>query len=442
MSKLFMTKEAIFKILLDWNFWQKDIETGVPRKFYIDKLKSFLKSGQIITITGARRSGKSFIMRQLAKSLISEGIPSNNILIINFEDPRFPKLDAEFLGRIYETYLEFVKPNGKPFVFLDEAQEVENWEKWARSFHELKKGNLVLSGSNANLLSKELGTLLTGRHLDLTVLPLSFGEFLQFRGLSVKNNMETLANEIAIKGFLRDYLEYGGFPEAVLRENKKEILLTYFDDLIEKDLIRRHKIRKGDKLKELLRFYFSNISSPITFGSAEKFLGISADTIQKFSNAMENSYLLFFNKRFSFKVKEQEQSPRKIYAIDPGLANVVGFKFSENLGKTAENAVYLELLHRAISNPGIEIYYWKDEQHREVDFVVKEKTAIKRLIQATWDIQQPKTKEREVKSLLKGMEALNQKEGMVINSEIEGEEKVNGKTIRFVPLWKWLLISN
>lgn len=436
-----MTKEDIFKILLDWNFWQKDIETGEPRKFYIDKLKSFMKSGQVITITGARRSGKSFIMRQLAKSLVSGGIHAKNILIINFEDPRFPKLDTEFLGRIYETYLEFVKPNGKPFVFLDEAQEVENWEKWARSFHELKKGNLILSGSNAKLLSKELGTLLTGRHLDLTVLPLSFGEFLQFRGLSVKNKMEMFANEIAIKGLLRDYLEYGGFPEAALRENKKEILLTYFDDLIEKDLIRRYKIRKGEKLKELLRFYFSNISSPITFGSAEKFLGISADTIQKFSSAMENSYLLFFNKRFSFKVKEQEQSPRKIYAIDPGLANVVGFKFSENLGKTAENAVYLELFRGAISNPDIEIYYWKDEQHREVDFVVKEKTAIKHLIQAAWDIQQPKTKEREVKSLLKGMEALNQKEGIVINSEIEGEEKVNGKTIKFVPLWKWLLIN-
>lgn len=436
-----MTKEAIFKILLDWNFWQKDIQIGTPRKFYIDRLKSLLNSGQIITITGARRSGKSFIMRQLAKSLVDGGIPAHNILIINFEDPRFPKLDTEFLDRIYETYLEFVKPNGKPHIFLDEVQGVEHWEKWVRSFHELRKGNLVLSGSNAKLLSRELGTLLTGRHLDLTVLPLSFGEFLQFRGLSAKNKMEALANEIAIKGYLRDYLEYGGFPEVALRENKKEILLTYFNDLIEKDLIRRHNIRKGEKLKELLRFYFSNISSPITFGSVEKFLGISADTIQKFSNAMENSYLLFFNKRFSFKVKEQEQSPRKIYAIDPGLANVIGFKFSENIGKLAENAVYLKLLHMAISNPDIEIYYWKDDQHREVDFIVKERTDVTHCIQVAWDIQQLKTKEREIKSLLRGMEALKKNEGIVINSEIEGEEKVDGKTIKFVPLWKWLLIT-
>ncbi|MBI5022751.1 MAG: ATP-binding protein [Candidatus Magasanikbacteria bacterium] len=433
-----MTKEAIFKILLDWNFWQKDIETGMPRKFYIDKLTSFLKSGQVITITGARRSGKSFIMRQLAKSLVAGGVLANDVFIINFEDPRFPKLDTEFLDRIYETYLEFVKPKGRPFVFLDEVQEVANWEKWAGSFHELRKGNLVISGSNAKLLSKELGTLLTGRHLDLMVLPLSFKEFLQFRGLSVKDDMEMLSNEIAIRGYLRDYMEYGGFPEAVLRENKKEILLTYFDDLIEKDLIRRHKIRKGEKLKELLRFYFSNISSPITFGSAEKFLGISADTIQKFSQAMEDAYLLFFNKRFSFKIKEQDQSPRKIYAIDPGLANIIGFKFSENIGKLAENAVYLKLLHSAFSNPDIEIYYWKDDQHREIDFIVKEKTDVKQLIQVAWDIQQPKTKEREIKSLLKGMEALKKKEGIIINSEIEGEERVNGKIIRFVPIWKWL----
>lgn len=140
-------------------------------------------------------------------------------------------------------------------------------------------------------------------------------------------------------------------------------------------------------------------------------MGISADTIQKFSNAIENSYLLFFNKRFSFKVKERDQSPRKIYAIDTGLANVIGFKFSENIGKVAENAVYLALLHRAISNPDLEIYYWKDDQHREVDFVVKEKTAVKRLIQVAWDIQHPKTKERETKSLLKGLVALKQKVG-------------------------------
>jgi len=434
-----MEKEEILKILEDWNFWKKELETGVKRSSYLEKLNRLLLNEQIIVITGARRSGKSFIMRQLAKDLMKKGVDKTQILMINFEDPRFTRLNVSLLQKIYETYLEFLSPQGRPYIFLDEIQEVAKWEKWVLTMQELKKAQIILSGSNAKLLSREFSSLLSGRHLDLIVSPLSFREFLEFKNLKIKDKLDIVSHEIKIKSFLQDYWENGSFPEAVLKENKKEILLTYFNDLLEKDLIKRYKIRKGEKLKEVVKFYFSNNSSLITFNSLEKSLGISADTIEKFSGYLENIYFIFFVKRFSFKVKEQEKSPRKVYGIDSGLVNTVGFKFSQNLGRTAENIVFLKFLREKDQNPDLEIFYWKDKQHREVDFLLKEGKTIKSIYQTCWDLTDPKTKNREVKSLLKAMKELKLKEGFILNKDFAGEAEERGMKIIYLPLWKFLL---
>jgi len=434
-----MEKEKIIKILNDWNFWDKEIETGVRRDDYLERLKQLITDNQIITITGARRSGKSFIMRQLAKELIESKVNKENILLVNLEDPRFSNLSTSLLSEIYDAYLEFRRPKDKSYIFLDEIQEVEKWEKWVLSMQELKKAHLIISGSNAKLLSRELSTLLTGRHLDITVLPISFKEFLKFNNVFIKSKLDFISQEIEIKSFFRDYLEKGGFPEVVLRDNKREILLTYFKDILEKDLIKRYKIRKSEGLKELLNFYFSNVSSLITFSSLEKSLKISADTIEKFSSYFENAYLLFFLKRFSFKVKEQEKSPRKVYAIDTGLVNAVGFRFSENLGKLAENIAFLEFQRKKLKDSDLAIYYWKDEKHQEVDFVIKNKNLVTQLLQICWDLSDIKTREREIKSLIKASEELSCQNLLIITSDYEGEEKIKGKIIKFIPLYKWLL---
>jgi len=397
-------------------------------------------TGQIIVITGARRSGKSFIMRQLAKELIKRGVNENRILIVNFEDPRFIDLNPQLLQQIYETYLEFLNPKDKPYIFFDEVQEVQKWEKWVRTMQELKKANIILSGSNAKLLSRELATLLTGRHLDITVFPLSFKEFLDFNGLYLKEELDFVSKKIEIKRLMRNYLEFGSFPEVVLQKEKREILLSYFEDILNKDLVRRYKIRKSENLKALIKFYLANPSSLITFSSLEKSLKISADTIEKFSNYLETAYLNFFLKRFYFKFKEQEKSPRKVYAIDSGLANTIGFRFSQNLGKLAENIVFLELKRKALFYPDLEFYYWKDERHREVDFLIKEKLKVNKLLQVCWNIEDKETRKREIESLIKAMREFKLNEGLIINEDYEGEEKIKGKEIKFIPLWKWLLI--
>jgi len=434
-----MDKNELIRILEDWNFWKRDLESGFDRPYYLNRLKDFLATSHIIVISGARRSGKSFIMRQLAKSLIREKAEKNNTLIVNLEDPRFTELTTETLQRIYEVYLEFLNPKEKPYVFLDEVQEVENWEKWVRTIHELDKARIVISGSNAKLLSRELSTLLTGRHLDLVVFPLSFREYLTFKEIEIKDKIDIVNKQIQIKRLLKEFLEFGAFPEVVLTQEKKQILLNYFEDILSKDIIRRFKIRKQERLSNLAKFYLSNISSLITFSSLEKSLKISADTIEKFSGYLEDTYILFFLKRFSFKVKEQEKSPRKVYAVDTGLANVIGFRFTQNMGRLAENLVFLELNRKRMFNPNLELYYWKDIHHREVDFLIKENLKVRQLMQVSWEVTKYETKNREIKSLLKAMEELGLKEGLVITEDFEAEEDFNGKKIEYIPLWKWFL---
>jgi predicted AAA+ superfamily ATPase len=434
-----MNKNELIAILHDWNCWRKEMETGVPRDQYLASVKQFLATNQVLTITGPRRAGKSFIMRQAAWALTQQGVEKENILMANFEDPRFPELNTTFLEQLYETYLEFLAPKGPIYVFLDEVQEVDGWERWVRYMHELKKATLVVSGSNAKLFSRELGTLLTGRHLDVTVFPLSFREFLAFNGVSVTDRLDLLSKRVEIQGLLRRYLEFGAFPEVSLSQQKQAILLSYFEDLVTKDLLRRFKVRKPQELKTLIKYYLSNVAALTTFHSMATVLKLSPGTVDKFSSYLEQAYLVFFLKRFSFNVREQEKNPRKVYAIDTGLSNTIGFRFSEHIGRLAENVVFLHLKRQQTLNPEFELSYWKDPHHREVDFVIKEGAKVTELIQVCWNVEDARTKDRELRSLVKAMEELKVSRSLVMTEEHEAEETFKGTRIAFVPIWKWLL---
>lgn len=436
-----MNKVEISNILKDWNFWEKPWEEGIPRPFYVEKMRGHLNTGQVLIITGARRSGKSFLMKQLASSLHKEGTEKKNILFINFEDPRWLKRDAATLFDIFETYRELMQPGKKPYIFLDEIQEVEGWERWVRTIHELDKATLIVSGSNAKLLGYELGTVLTGRHLDLDVYPLSFGEFLNFKGVKSASDLRDAS---LVRGSLREYLARGSFPAlAFLQGGVKEWFLDYYDDVVEKDVIKRFKIRKTEELKALLNFYMSNISKLSTFNSTAKFLKISPDTAEKFTAYFEQSYLLFSLKRFSFGFKEQQKSPRKIYSVDTVLAETIGFRMSDDFGRVAENIVYLEYLRRKIINPGMELFYWKDEQSgrdgKEVDFVVKNGNRILEIVQVCMGSLLEDTKKRELRAIAKAAAKLNPGRIIVITDDYEGVEKYPYGGVVFMPLWKWLL---
>lgn len=434
-----MRKEEIIQILDDWNFWNRDQRIGLSRPIYTSRLEYLFSSNQVITITGPRRAGKSFVMRQMIKKLINNGQNPKDIMHVNLEDPRFTESGVLFLEKIFQAYREYISPQNTPILFLDEIQEIEGFEKWIRMMHELSKAKIIISGSNASLLSRELGTLLTGRHIDMEVFPLSFGEFLSFNNIVFTNKLDLIGREWEIKGALRKYIEYGSFPEVTLSEQKKEILLSYFEDTITKDLLRRYKIKKAQDMRSIAKYYLSNIAALSTFKSIERALDMSITSVKSYTGYLEQAYLVFPLKRFSFKVREQEKSPRKIYAIDTGLCNAVGFRFSENYGRLAENVVFMALKRQQNLNPNMELFYWKDVHHREVDFVVKEGLEIKSLIQVCWNMHNEKTRNREMRSLAKAMKELNVTKAMIITDETEGEEKLHDNKVKLIPLWKWLL---
>jgi|YelNatPaOPRAMG01_1025707.scaffolds.fasta_scaffold28309_2 predicted AAA+ superfamily ATPase len=438
-----MERNEILKILADWNFWKKELNCGIERKDYVEKAMKFLQANMIVSLIGVRRSGKSMLMKQIARKLIESGIVNrNDTLIINFEDKRIVEGNLKLLDDFFATYIEEIKPTNKPIVFLDEIHKVPQWEKWVRTMHELEKAKILVSGSTSQLTKGELSTLLTGRHIDIVVFPLSFAEFLYFRNIQVSDKLDLITRENEIKSLLREYLKWGGFPEVVLakdEETKKTILLSYFDDIIEKDVVERYKIRKREKIKLLAKFYLSNISSPITFSSLEELLHMNSVTIENFSSMLEESFLIFFTKVFHPSVKKQEKVARKVYSIDVGISNAIGFRIEESIGKLMENIVAIELKRR---NSTSEIYYWKEygkAEGKEVDFVVRENFNTEELIQVTYASKKEEVEKREVEALIKASEQLKCNKLIIITWDYEDLVEINGKKVKFVPLWKWLL---
>ncbi len=434
-----MDKGELFEILEDWNFWKEGLEAGIERKGYLEKCMSFLKTNVIVSIIGVRRAGKSYIMRQIIKRMMESGTPKEDILMVNLEDERFTEFYPKLLDEIYETYSEFLKPGKKPVILLDEIHNMPRWEKWVRTMQELGKAKIIVSGSSSKLMSGELATVLTGRHLDMFVFPLGFEEFLRFNNLEIESKLDAVSKKTEIMRLFNQYLEFGGFPEVVSSKDKKQLLLTYFEDVITKDIEKRYDVKEKEKLRTLSRFYLTNISSPVTFNSLRKHLSTTTNTIERFSSFLEETNMIFFVKRFSFKTKEQEKAARKVYSIDVGLSNAVGFRFSSNAGKVAENVVAVALKRMQSFDPNTEIYYWQDSRKKEVDFVLKHVSGVKSLVQVCWNVEEYRTKEREIKALIKASNELRCSDLLVITGGFESEEKIRGKTIRYIPLWKWLL---
>ena len=431
-----MEKTKIIEILDDWNFWTKEHDIGIIRPNYLEEITRLSKANQIISIAGVRRSGKSTIMLQYIKQLIDTKVNPKNILYINFEDVRFKELNLELLNRIYEVYLEYMQPISKQYIFLDEIQKIKGWERFARTMHELKKATVFVSGSNAKLLSGNLASVLTGRHLDINVFPLDFKEFLSFRKIQIKDELELISKRHKIKYLLNEYIKYGGFPLVCLNESKKDLLQTYFEDIINKDVIGNHTITNIPKIKSLAKFYLTNVGRRISFNNISKSLSLSLDTVEKYSYYLEDAYLIHFIKKFSYSVKEQERTMVIVYAIDNGLKSLLGFNFSKDEGWLYQNVVANYLIKEYSKK---NIFYWMSTTKEEVDFVVKNGLKVKQLIQVCYDIEDYDTKKRELKALVKASNELKCRNLLIITEDKEGEEKISKCKIRFIPLWKYLI---
>ncbi|MDI6737821.1 MAG: ATP-binding protein [Nanoarchaeota archaeon] len=420
------------------NFWQKEQETGKTR----EELKQAMPFADdfkfALLIPGIRRAGKTFLCKQMLKEKISLGIEPAQTLYANFEDPSLePYLSAKGLDELYREYRYFINKDKQAFIVLDEIQDVKSWEKWVRIMLEKNENaKFILTGSSSRLLSKRASIVMTGRKITFTLFPLTLGNFFLFKEYEQKR-FESYAS---MEFLLSEYIEYGGFPAIVLceKERKRGYLKELFDDIVLKDIAAKYGLNETEvrKLAILLINSFSSLISVkrlkeamAAAGSA----GISPTTINRYLGYFAETSLFLFVPVFSYKIRESMRYPRKAYCIDTGLINAVTLKFSENIGRLYENMVAVQLARKH----GIEnIFYWKDSTG-EVDFVIKVGANIKSIVQVCYGIKS--AREREISSLLQAGKEMKCDSLLVITMEEEGEESVSGKTIRYAPLWKWLL---
>lgn len=436
-----MNREEIIEALLLWNFWERDIDTGIPRDAYLSRIKKYLLTDEIVALTGVRRSGKSTILLQVLKGLIKDKIPRINTLYINFEDPQFYNfLKIDLLDDIWQAYLDYLKPKGKIYLVLDEIQNIKGWEHWVRSAYDRKENvKIFVTGSNAELLSPEFATVLTGRHLELSVTPLSFKEFLKFKGIDVKpDKLWQLKMKNDLRNLALEYSKIGGFPKVVLTQDellRKELLAQYFNDILTKDVVERYKIKDVGKLKSLALFYSTNFTRSYSFNKVKKVadFSLSLDSVRRFSHYLENSFLISFLSRFSYSLKNQMQAQRKVYLVDNGIHNAIAFKFSEDKGKLLENAVFQHLKSR-----NKEIYFFSEK--KEVDFVCKEGLKINELINVCYSLEDKETFLRETSALIEGMKYFKLKESKIIVAEGKNAKLIHsGFDISIVPFYQWAL---
>ena len=447
-----LKREEILETLSPLNFWGKEQEIGVVREEYLGRLQGFLKSKDlVVAVIGVRRAGKTYLTKQLLKSKADQ-LSSEKTLYVLLEDPKFePYLGTALLEEIYQTYREEVSGDGEVYMVLDEIQNVPLWEKWIRLLIEKKETvKIIITGSSSKLLLSELATTLTGRTLTLEVFPLSFKEFLSFKGHTVAKKYEITTKRREWEKLLLEYIHYGGLPQVVLEKDsslKTQLLKEIFEGIIYRDVVARHKIKEVSLIKvvaEIGIHYFSSLGSATKLRNIVASLvgrKVSPNLVLQMLSYLEEAFLIFQIPIFSYKVKEQKLYPKKFYCIDSGIINAVTVRFSENSGRLYENIVAISLLrHNGKGN----VFYWKSDRQEEVDFVVKEGLNIKQLIQVCFEIGDEKVKKRELSALAKAVRELRcspKTELLVITRAFEGEEKEESHKIIYQPLWKWLLVG-
>ena len=418
-----MNREELYSILFEQ---QKDFEEEkptIPREM-AEKAIKLISLDMPLVITGIRRCGKSFLLKIIKDEL---KLKEKDYFYVNFNDDRLVKFEVEDFQKIID-FINEQNYKEKCFLFIDEIQEVSGWEKWIDRIK--NKYKIFITGSNSRLLSSEIATILTGRSISLNLTPINFREFLQANKVNIKNWKLDLKEQSTIRKELRAFLETGGIPKRVVT-GQDIVIKELYEDILYKDIIKR--FAKLDKqIKEIVIFFFSNPSSLISLRTISKMSQLkNIATVKNILEAFENSFLFFFINKFDYSIKTQIQNPRKVYCIDNGFLVNMGFRMSEDKGKLLENLIAIELKRREK-----DIFYYSEKC--ECDFVIREANKIKEAIQVTYEINE-KNKEREIAGLMEALNKFKLKEGLIITFDQEEKMEVEGKIIKIVPAWKWLL---
>jgi uncharacterized protein len=417
------SKEQIKAMLLEQQqaFWQAEI--GIERE-QLGEIERALPLPHTVVISGLRRVGKSTLLAQLAHRL-----GEDLFYYVNFEDDRFLRFQAEDANDLYQTLVELF---GERKVFIiDEVQNVTGWEHFVRRF--MDQGiKFFITGSNASLLSRELGSRLTGRYVPVELFPFSFVEFLRFKGYAIPDLTRlTTVEKAQLHQAFNEYLHMGGIPEP-LKYPELPLLRTLYDDILYRDIATRYRIEEVRALKELAFYLMSNPASQVSFNKLkEQFRLGSVNTIKNYIEYLENSWLIFTMNVYAYSVKRQQIAAKKVYSIDTGLVNAIGFSFSPNTGKLMENAAFLALRRKTH-----EIYYYTTSAGYEVDFYLPESG---QLVQVAQNMDNPATREREIRALEDAMKTLDLSSGMILTDSNTETITRNGITITIRSLAEWLL---
>ncbi|OVE75096.1 hypothetical protein BVX95_00190 [archaeon D22] len=418
------------ELLNEWNPWwsSKYSHTSVKRE-YFEKLINLLDLKHIIALLGVRRSGKTDTLFQIVDHLLKK-VKSDNILFIKVDDLRIKEnLDFRKIDSLIEEYKKINDPKGKIYLLLDEIQELPNWQQYLKTLYDLNINlKIIVTGSNAQMLKKDISTYLTGRIIEQTVYPFSFNEFLTAKQIGKEFNP---ANIIKIKKSFDDYLVDGGFPETITSSSKKIIQKEYFQTILFKDVVSRYNISNSQKILDFALYILSNSTKLFNFSSLAKQFSYSSDSVSDYISYFEEVFFIFRMFVHDYSLKKQLINPKKLYCIDNGIITASSFKFSKDSGRLMENLVFVELKRK-----DYELYYYKDKN--ECDFLVKHNAEIIDAIQVTEELNSS-NKDREINGLLGAMKTHSLNEGTILTYDHEENMVIDDKKIHIVPLWKWLM---
>ncbi len=417
------TTDQVKTILLEQHRNFCSLDTGIQR----DKLEvvgNLVSAPHAVIISGLRRVGKSTLLAQLGHQL---GV--DQFYYVNFEDDRFIGFGASDAQDLYAALLEIF--GERKIFFMDEVQNIPGWEHFVRRLMDAGI-KFFITGSNASLLSQDLGTRLTGRYLSVELFPFSFSEYIRFKSYSIPDRSQMMTLEKArLRQILNEYLVLGGIPDH-LKYPELPILRTLYDDVLYRDIATRYRVQEISALRDLSFYLMSNIGNPISFNRLkEQFRLGSVNTIKNYIEYLEKSWLIFSVNVYDYSVKRQQIAPKKIYSIDTGLSKTIGFSFSSNTGKAFENLVYLAL-RRKHQN----FYYFTTPLGFEVDFFIPEK---RQLIQVAQNLNQIETRQREIRSLQDAMRSLKISTALILSGENEDPVEMDECRIEIRSLSEWLL---
>lgn len=425
----------MINILERWNQWGHGIlKPGLDREI-TRKLIKYLDTPEIIALLGPRRAGKTTVLYQLIHFLEQQSVDPRAILHINFEEPALaPNLTLATMDALYDAYRTHIYPSGKAYLFLDEIQNVPEWERWVRARNESEDIKIFITGSSATLFSRELGTLLTGRHLVFSVYPLNFREYLNFRQIPLPDISPTHT----VQNQLLQFVQWGSFPAVMLAEDdeqREELLRRYFDDILYKDVALRHNIRDLRTLRNFAAHLLTQTGSLISFTRLGNLFGISTELAGHYCNYLQESYLVDLLPFYSLKVAERNRNPQKIHVIDPGIRRMASLTGSEDKGHLIESIVYNHL--RQKQNDGL--FYWK--KNGEIDLLFRRYNTIERILQVAYDgLDNDAIRNRELKACAEAKQYFPSATASIICWQMPKNIKPFQEVgVELIPLWKFLL---